>query len=142
MHGEDERYLNLLRQGATITRPWAPADPAETAHVDCGSCRACCYHLVVLTNNDPDPSTYETDRIDTPRGPLFALKRKPDRSCIYLGPDGCTIYGRHPEVCRHFDCGGWWLTTTRYQRRQIKKHGDTHDRQMLASGRLHCGVDI
>jgi Fe-S-cluster containining protein len=34
---------------------------------------------------------------------LFTMRQKPNRDCLYLGPDRlCTIYDKRPEVCRRF----------------------------------------
>ncbi len=77
------------------------------AKVDCGSCRKCCRgaQLIVL-QEDERPSQYDCYEFD--QG-IYALKRKPDGDCIYLGANGCTIWGRHPAVCRAFDCVGFVL---------------------------------
>jgi Fe-S-cluster containining protein len=44
------------------------------------------------------------DRIMEFEPGLFALRRTPDGDCVYLGPQGCTIHGRHPVICKIFDC--------------------------------------
>lgn len=34
---------------------------------------------------------------------LFTMRQKPNRDCIFLGPDRlCVIYDKRPEVCRRF----------------------------------------
>jgi Fe-S-cluster containining protein len=30
------------------------------------------------------------------------LRKGPDGACIFLGPDGCSVYERRPGVCRDF----------------------------------------
>jgi hypothetical protein len=126
--------LEERRRGRQFERPWAPADPAATRLVDCGSCHACCHQLVTLAAGE-DPARYEVDTIAAPGGPIHLLRRTADGACIYLGAAGCTIWGRHPEICRHFDCGLWFKTTRRPQRQLIKRAGDDNDRRMLAEGR-------
>lgn len=73
--------------------------------LDCGSCRKCCQNdpLIVLTEAD-DPARYRCHEI---KGGLYALDRKPNGDCIYLGEQGCTIWGRHPQICRVFDCAAF-----------------------------------
>lgn len=73
--------------------------------MDCGSCRKCCQHheKIVLTEAD-DPNRYQCSEV-VPG--VYALDHKPNGDCIYLGEKGCTIWGRHPEVCRVFDCAAF-----------------------------------
>lgn len=73
--------------------------------LDCGACRKCCQGgaLIVLTEMD-DPNRYQCHEIQPD---LFALDRKPNGDCIYLGDRGCSIWGGHPEVCRVFDCAAF-----------------------------------
>ncbi len=69
--------------------------------VACGSCKACCYHpnVEIIANDD-------TSRLDTEirDDGVRYLKRKPDGSCVHLGPSGCEVYERRPAACRTFDC--------------------------------------
>jgi Fe-S-cluster containining protein len=38
---------------------------------------------------------------------LFTMQQRPNRDCIFLGPDRlCTIYETRPEVCRRFPSVG------------------------------------
>jgi len=80
-----------------------PGIPKSTiASVDCGDCHACCQNqIVVLLPGD------DTTRGDwKPEGPCMVLKQRVNGDCVHLGPSGCKIHGRHPLVCRAFDCVG------------------------------------
>jgi len=73
------------------------------AKVDCGSCRKCCKgNSLIMLQDDESPDRY--DCVWHPHFDGYALKRKPNGDCVYLGEDGCTIWGRHPIICRIFDC--------------------------------------
>lgn len=79
-----------------------PGLPMGTAKIDCGTCRKCCkgQQLILLVDGD-DPRQYDCYEI----GPdQFAVKRQANGDCIYLGEHGCTIHGRHPTVCKVFNC--------------------------------------
>ena len=132
----DSEYVKkLLESGEQLPRPWADADPLRITKIDCGSCHACCYQIAMLTEND-DPLKYRTDSIVTEKGErIRILKRNEDGSCTYLGPDGCTIYGEHPEVCRSFHCGELYKTLSKEYKQRMVLEGDDQDRLMLRSGR-------
>ncbi len=59
---------------------------------------------MVLDDKD-DASQYETYSKD---GKVYLAKKEND-DCVYLGPNGCTIYERRPIVCRSFDCRDYLL---------------------------------
>ena len=68
----------------------------------CGTCRACCYGTIVLHPSlGDDPSQYDCRFIEDIG---YVLNRKEDGSCVYLAESGCSIWGRHPGVCKAFDC--------------------------------------
>lgn len=69
--------------------------------VACGSCKACCYHPNVEIIANDDISRLDTEIRDD--GVRY-LKRKPDGSCVHLGPSGCEVYEHRPAACRQFDC--------------------------------------
>lgn len=75
---------------------------STTARVDCGNCHACCQNQVVVLLPGDD-TTCGGWRLD---GPCMVLKQRANGDCIHLGPSGCQIHGRHPLVCRAFDCMG------------------------------------
>lgn len=91
----------------------------QTATVACGDCRLCCRNALVLLlpEHGDDVTAYETQEFHGRR----ALKRKPDGACWYLGPDGCTIHGRHPVICRTYSCVDHWHSMDRNTRRQAIK---------------------
>lgn len=68
----------------------------------CGGCTLCCHRMRVpiVPNIDPDPGTYQTEIING----HTLLAHRPNGDCVYLGPEGCTIYERRPALCRRFDC--------------------------------------
>jgi Fe-S-cluster containining protein len=72
----------------------------HTTKVDCGTCRACCSHTIVLPLEGDDPSL---DWVPNHEG-ITVLNKRENGDCVYLGPQGCTIWGRHPKICRVFDC--------------------------------------
>jgi hypothetical protein len=102
------------------------------AHVDCGSCRACCHQLVALAEGEYG---YESEAIPTPAGVLQVLKQNPDGSCVYLTDAGCSIYENRPACCRVFDCGLWFATMPKAQLDYMKRDAKGHDRRMLKEGR-------
>lgn len=89
--------------------------------VDCHGCQACCKkQLVTLEPPEDDPAAFDCDVIEGPAGTLYSLKHKANGDCIYLGPDGCTIHGRQPVICRTFDCVAFAAQWPRARRRKEK----------------------
>jgi Fe-S-cluster containining protein len=90
--------MTIALPGLLIGRP-------TTAKVDCGSCRKCCigHQLIVLVETD-SLADYQCHEFAPGQ---WAVDRNAGGDCIYLGPDGCTIWGRHPAVCRTFDCAAF-----------------------------------
>lgn len=70
---------------------------------------------MLLPEAGDDPTQYETQDIGAGRQ---ALKRKADGSCWYLGPGGCEIHGRHPAICKAYDCAAQWRSLSREDRRR------------------------
>jgi Fe-S-cluster containining protein len=107
------------------------------ANVPCNGCTACCRNeLIVIVDEDGDPAQWETFELPMPEAAMVAklglqvpeggvrcLAQKVDRSCIYLGPQGCTIYDRRPIMCRAFDC-----------RKIMRSFGMVAAVQMIANG--------
>lgn len=81
--------------------------------ISCNGCRACCqYEALVLHPEMGDkPREYLCVTMTNPlTGNLvFALARKENGECIYLGPEGCTNYINRPAICREFDCRKFYL---------------------------------
>ncbi len=109
------------------------------AKTPCNGCKLCCHALVILTLHD-DPSLYETREVEvgTTNG-ARALIRKPGGACLYLGPEGCTIYDKRPVICRTFDCAGFVKRNKKSLRRMIaegivKKRIVERGRQLLKRG--------
>lgn len=96
---------------------------AEIAKVACNGCTACCRNELLILHPEmgDDPATYETQAVTHPLTgkPAVALQQRPNGDCIYLGDDGCTIWGRHPAICREFSCVAQYLSMTRKGRRKL-----------------------
>mgnify|MGYP001068980513 CR=1 FL=1 len=90
--------------------------PSRNATVACGTCRLCCRKSIIplLPEHGDDVASYHTQIING----HVALAMQPNGDCIYLGPDGCTIHGHHPAVCRTYDCAEHYLSLTGEQRRE------------------------
>lgn len=66
--------------------------------VPCGTCRLCCENELVPLKDDE--VGYEVEI----RGDRRVLAHKPNKECVYLGEEGCSIYARRPSLCQDFDC--------------------------------------
>ena len=99
------------------------------AKVPCNGCRECCKGDAIFLHpeNGDDPRQY---RCHPDRNPItgrtaWVLDRHPDTNwCVYLGPDGCTIHGRAPAICREFDCRVFFLRFTRVERKEMVRSGN------------------
>ena len=84
-----------------------------TVKVPCAGCTHCCQNELLLLHPKmgDDAASYETKVVRHPfTGEVArALKNKPNGDCWYLGETGCTIHGRHPAICREFDCRRMYL---------------------------------
>ena len=116
-------------------------NPAR-AHVPCGSCKLCCYLMVPLA--EEEFANYDWAWVIIDGKPITrSLRRNPDGSCVYLGPNGCTIHDRVPHVCRRFDCREVFAKSDRAKRRQMIKSGQfpkaifVKGREMLEWSREH-----
>lgn len=75
------------------------------AELDCAArlplCHAaCCHFTVTLSAQD-----VEERRLRWELHEPYVLKRDPDSGrCIYLRPDGCSVYADRPGACRAYDC--------------------------------------
>lgn len=112
----------------------------ERAVVACGSCTLCCRsrELVLIGDNDvPPPGGYQLQTIEIAGRRFTALAMKPDGSCAHLTDTGCGIHEHAPEVCRAFDCAGFYAKTDRRHRR-IESARDPYRKALYARGReLH-----
>jgi len=105
---------------------------APDATVACGDCHLCCRNalVILLPEHGDDPSKYATQDVAGRK----ALKTRSDGSCWYLGPDGCTIHGSHPVICRTYDCAAHFRSMDRTTRRRAVKDG-LISKGILAAGR-------
>lgn len=73
--------------------------------LDCGTCIVCC-----RWGNDiairPVLTSEEVKRFKCVSSQMggFVLAATEEGNCIYVGPNGCTIYKDRPRQCRLFDC--------------------------------------
>lgn len=106
----------------------------------CAGCRACCHDDLILIHPElgDDPADYLTEPLTLDGKQVLALRKQENDDCIYLGPDGCTIHGRHPAVCREFHCGRLYQALTRAQRRAAMARGQL-SRAVLDAGRRRSG---
>jgi Fe-S-cluster containining protein len=85
----------------------------EPNSVPCGTCRACCKKDVIVLGPNDDLNAFKWHS----EFGRAVLDRKPNGECTYLGPQGCTVHGAAPEICRAFDCRVLFLKTPKDQRR-------------------------
>jgi hypothetical protein len=108
------------------------------ANVPCNGCTACCQQDLIMLHPEcgdvkEEYDCYEQENPVTGK-PGWALKRKPNGSCIYLGEGGCTIHGRAPAICREFDCRRLFLDLgDRASRRRAVAQGIVH-KDVLKAG--------
>lgn len=72
--------------------------------VPCNGCRRCCINDAVRILDHEDASQWQTEpHPNDPRRRMLA--HKPNRECVYLGPDGCEIHDQpRPQQCVTMDC--------------------------------------
>ena len=83
----------------------------------CKTCGRCCHQDIPLTIYDihriarelgmPDREVFQKSvaKKTAPRVNTFAMKKKKDGSCVFLGEDSkCTIHGFKPRVCSFYPC--------------------------------------
>jgi Fe-S-cluster containining protein len=86
---------------------------SEAFAYECGRCRRCCQSYLIQV--DPyeiarlarrfGQTTAEFRRERTEDGAGNHLKRHADGSCVFLEPEGCTVYEDRPLVCRIYPLG-------------------------------------
>jgi Fe-S-cluster containining protein len=87
----------------------------QPASVPCNGCTACCRHdrIALDPQRGDDLRAYQWHmELGRP-----TLDRKANGECMYLGPRGCTIHDKLPDICRRFDCRILFLTTPKSLRR-------------------------
>ena len=111
---------------------------ADQVDVPCNGCVLCCVRQRVPLIDGDDPADYAHHAETFGDVTLNVLDHKPDGSCVYLGPDGCTIHGRAPKVCREFDCRGAYLMHDRHERRR-RVRLKLADPRVYEAGRARVG---
>jgi Fe-S-cluster containining protein len=125
--------------------------PLDTvAHVECGTCSACCRRELVALVDGEDERLYpgavkcgealtRALREMIPSATGWALPHdKATGACGYLVEGKCSIYDKRPKVCRSFTCVGWVRNvrrslTTRAEQRRAMRNGEI-DKEMWKAG--------
>ena len=100
----------------------------NAANVPCNGCTLCCQNDAIMLHPEYGdiPEQYQTVPFRTPvtgKMGLMVAKKPGSTDCIYLGETGCTIHGRAPAICREFDCGKFYASRTRPERRRMVSAG-------------------
>ena len=99
----------------------------------------CCREWdVPVSSAECESKSYEVDKIclltekecekkiDTCINLKCLLKRKEDKSCVYLDDyNKCTIYEDRPSVCRNFSCQGGWRLASAFPVDDKSKNSET-----------------
>jgi Fe-S-cluster containining protein len=89
----------------------------DLAPVACGACHHCCRNEMVVLQDNENPADYDCTTHATPTDTIHVLRHQPNGDCVYLGANGCSIHGRHPMMCRVFDCARFAALWPRQRRR-------------------------
>ena len=95
--------------------------------VPCNGCTRCCWGDAVRILPHENREDWQTEPHFLIKGARM-LKHRPDKSCVYLGEGGCTIYDRRPQICGELDC------------RIFADISFTKARQLHRQGKLNMGV--
>jgi Fe-S-cluster containining protein len=118
------------------------SEPLKPAVVACNGCTICCRsgELILIMEEDGD-YPYDTREIVVGERSFTALAVKEDGSCVYVTSDGCAIHRNAPLTCQVFDCGAFYASKTRHQRRAFVSQagrsveGRAYVKALLARGR-------
>ena len=75
----------------------------QFVNVPCDGCTLCCQGDAVRLLEEDDPKSYLTEPHPSIPGALM-IAHKPNRDCIYLTDNGCSIHDHAPALCRAGDC--------------------------------------
>lgn len=90
------------------------SDPrSEAFGYTCRRCSRCCRNKLIQVNpyeiarlaRNRGQSTGAFRAASTDDGAGNYLRREPDGTCIFLGPEGCTVHADRPLVCRIYPLG-------------------------------------
>ncbi|MDE3197709.1 MAG: YkgJ family cysteine cluster protein [Acidobacteriota bacterium] len=100
----------------------------DLTEVPCKGCTECCRHnsaVFLHPGEGDDVRSYQVRAIARPENGelVFLLATKENKECVYLGPDGCTIYERRPFLCRSFDCRKHYLILPKQDRVNLVNAG-------------------
>jgi Fe-S-cluster containining protein len=91
-----------------------------TGNVPCNLCTRCCQGDAIRLLPMDDADSYLTESHPYFPGALM-LAHKPNKDCIYLVQDGCSIHSRRPQQCREMDCRLLAERITYTQARKLSK---------------------
>jgi hypothetical protein len=122
------------KEDATV----GPSPSAQHTEVPCAGCTECCRSNQGLFLHPEQGDEVESYRFRVAAGrdgrDVFLLETTPEGACVYLGPEGCTIYERRPLLCRSFDCRKHYLILPRQDRDNLVRLG-LSSRQVFNAGR-------
>jgi Fe-S-cluster containining protein len=81
----------------------------EGLRFECKQCQTCCKNFI--RNGKRVASVYlkvseignfDFSKLDVVSPVSIVLKVKENGDCIFLGPEGCTVYDKRPEQCRTY----------------------------------------
>lgn len=104
------------------------AETPKRVVVPCGSCSACCrFAITPVAIEEQAREHYDAEVRDIPGVGLgWALKRRPDGSCVYLNAENrCDVWDRAPATCREFDCRVEYARRPRAERRRMARDNAT-----------------
>lgn len=104
-----------------------------TVAVDCNGCTACCRGMKVPLSSWENPADYRHEH--DPDGRV-TLETTSDGQCVYLGPDGCSIYERRPFACRTFSC----VDLYREQLQAFAAHADSDGDATIRNHMYAAGI--
>jgi uncharacterized cysteine cluster protein YcgN (CxxCxxCC family) len=100
------KSMDVVDRHQAFEKAHEAGDKEATIDVPCNGCRACCYYNGVNVNPDEEPP----ERLKhlqlhwSEQHRCWEIPKREDGACIYLGPNGCTVYEYRPTACRYYDC--------------------------------------
>lgn len=114
---------------------------AGSSVIQCGACTLCCRGQIIVLHPErgDDPKAFVTRAGLHPitGEPAYIIPNKPDGSCHYLGAEGCTIWNRHPIMCRTYRCDEDFLKFKKLSRpdRRRRMRAGSLDMKLIERGR-------
>jgi uncharacterized cysteine cluster protein YcgN (CxxCxxCC family) len=100
------KSMDVVDQHQAFEKAHAAGDKDAIIDVPCNGCRACCYYNAVNVdpNNEPPERLEHLQLRWNEEQQCWEIPKREDGACIYLGPNGCTVYEHRPTACRYYDC--------------------------------------